>query len=57
MTTNLIDKSALIQRLRQSRMDDIDWSNEARMGYQLGRNSLVDLLLVEIACGDLDVRV
>ena len=54
MTSNLIDKQKLIQRLKQARADVIDEENQMRFMYQTGRNILVDVLLAEIAFGDLD---
>ena len=49
-----ISKQKLIQRLKQSRCPIIDDGNDQRAVYQMGRNILVDVLLVEIAFGDLD---
>ena len=54
MTANLIDKQKLIQRLKQARSNVIDEENQMRFMYQAGRNILVDVLLAEIAFGDLD---
>ena len=49
-----ISKQKLIQRLKQARCPIIDDGNDQRAVYQMGRNILVDVLLVEIAYGDLD---
>lgn len=56
MTSNLIDKQKLIQRLKQARICTIDEENQMRFMYQTGRNILVDVLLAEIAFGDLDAE-
>ena len=54
MTSNVIDKQKLIQRLKQARANVVDEENQMRFMYQTGRNILVDVLLAEIAFGDLD---
>ena len=54
MTSNMIDKQKLILRLKQARVNVIDEENQMRFMYQTGRNILVDVLLAEIAFGDLD---
>ena len=54
MTANLIDKQKLIRRLKQARANVVDEENQMRFMYQTGRNILVDVLLAEIAFGDLD---
>ena len=54
MIVNLIDKQKLIQRLKQARANVVDEENQMRFMYQTGRNILVDVLLAEIAFGDLD---
>ena len=54
MTSQNISKQKLIQRLKQARCPIIDDGNDQRAVYQMGRNILVDVLLVEIAFGDLD---
>ena len=56
MTANLIDKQKLIQRLKQARANVVDEENQMRFMYQTGRNILVDVLLAEIAFGDLDAN-
>jgi hypothetical protein len=54
MTSPNISKEKLISRLKQARCTIIDDGNDKRAVYQMGRNILVDALLVEIAFGDLD---
>lgn len=49
-----ISKQKLIQRLRQAYDDNLDTSNQPREMYQRGGNNLANLLLAEIAFGDLD---
>ena len=56
MTSNVIDKQKLIQRLKQARANAVDEENQMRFMYQTGRNILVDVLLAEIAFGDLDAE-
>ena len=56
MTSQNISKQKLIQRLKQARCPSIDEGNDQRAVYQMGRNILVDVLLVEIAFGDLDAE-
>ena len=56
MTANLIDKQKLIQRLKQARANVVDEENQMRFMYQTGGNILVDVLLAEIAFGDLDAN-
>jgi hypothetical protein len=57
MTSNVIDKQKLIQRLKQARSNVVDEENQMRFMYQTGRNILVDVLLAEIAFGDLDAEI
>ena len=57
MIVNLIDKQKLIQRLKQARANVVDEENQMRFMYQTGRNILVDVLLAEIAFGDLDADI
>ena len=54
MTSQNISKQKLIARLKQAKCNIIDAGNDQRALYQMGRNILVDVLLVEIAFGDLD---
>ena len=54
MTQELISKEKLIARLKEMRMESMDYENEKRFLYQVGRNNAVDLLLVDVACGDMD---
>lgn len=54
MTPQNISKQKLIARLKQAKCNIIDDGNDQRALYQMGRNILVDVLLVEIAFGDLD---
>ncbi len=56
MTSNVIDKQKLIQRLKQARANVVDEENQMRFMYQTGGNILVDVLLAEIAFGDLDAN-
>ena len=56
MTPQNISKQKLIARLKQARCPIIDDGNDQRAVYQMGRNILVDVLLVEIAFGDLDAE-
>ena len=49
-----ISKQKLIQRLRQAYDDNLDTSNQPREMYQRGGTNLANLLLAEIAFGDLD---
>jgi hypothetical protein len=56
MTAPNIDKQKLIDRLKQARCEERDDTNQARYMYQTGRNILADVLLAEIAFGDLDVE-
>jgi hypothetical protein len=56
LTALYIDKTKLIDRLKQGRSNNIDETNPLRYMYQTGRNILIDVLLVEIACGDLDAE-
>jgi hypothetical protein len=57
MTSPNISKEKLISRLKQARCTIIDDGNDQRAIYQMGRNILADVLLVEIAFGDLDAEV
>jgi hypothetical protein len=56
MTSPNISKEKLISRLKQARCTIIDDGNDKREVYQMGRNILADVLLVEIAFGDLDAE-
>ncbi|MDD3019828.1 MAG: hypothetical protein PHX61_02455 [Alphaproteobacteria bacterium] len=56
MTSKCVSKEKLIARLKQARCAIVDDGNEQRTIYQMGRNILVDVLLVEIAFGDLDAE-
>jgi hypothetical protein len=48
-----ISTEKLIHLLKQSKVDTAGIDNDSRYMYATGRNTLADMLLVSIYCGDL----